>query len=84
MHFSTESGSWSINNRAPINRGAVACFVLPNQSILVAMSEEFSFFTLKLEHTHDVDFLDLVNGLNHLVVFKNLGQAESGAFIMLS
>ena len=63
VKFSQESGPWSIKNRTGIKDYAKSCFVLPNQSILVAMEKEFSFFSLKLEHTHDVSLSNVVDGL---------------------
>ena len=73
MHFSAESGSWSIKNRVPIKDiEVISCFVLPNASILVAMREEFSFFSLRLEHIHNVKSSDVVDGLEFVYHFKSL------------
>ena len=70
MHFSTESGSWSIKNRTGIDKldydHVSLCFVLPNQSILAAMGRQFSFFSFKLEHTHDVSLSNVVDGLKRI------------------
>ena len=72
MHYSAESGSWSIKNRVPINDRVRSSFVLPNASILVAMPGEFSFFSLGLEHIHNVRSSDVVDGLMYVLKFKSL------------
>ena len=73
MHYSAESGSWTIKNRVPINESSVSsCFVLPNASILVAMLEEFSFFSIGLEHIQNVKPSNIVDGLMYVLKFKSL------------
>lgn len=61
IQFSSESGPWFIKNRAPINSTNVkSCSVLSNASILVAMFDKFSFYSLGLAHTADVSLKDTV------------------------
>ena len=58
-----------------------SCFILSNDSVLVALEKVFKFFSLELEPTQSINLIDIVDGLELL---DKMIHTTSGFMILAS